>query len=133
MSKYNAKPTRKDGIYFASQIESQYYEHLKQLERAKQIAFFVTQPKYVLQEKYKKNGETIRAINYVADFEVTYPDGRVEIIDVKGKETDVFKIKKKIFEYRYPGKEIICVNHTNTYGWETLKESEARKKGKKKK
>lgn len=45
---------------------------------------------------------TFRSISYVADFKVTYKDGRVEIEDVKGVETEVFKIKRKLFEAAYP-------------------------------
>lgn len=41
-------------------------------------------------------------MEYVADFKVTYADGRVEIIDCKGMKTEAYKIKKKLFEYRYP-------------------------------
>jgi len=29
-------------------------------------------------------------------------DGTTEVVDVKGVETQVFKIKKKMFEYMYP-------------------------------
>jgi hypothetical protein len=33
---------------------------------------------------------------------VTYADGRVEIEEVKGYAQEVWRIKKKIFGYRYP-------------------------------
>ena len=43
-----------------------------------------------------------RAIHYIADFRITYDDGRIEIEDVKGVETEAFKIKRKLFEAAYP-------------------------------
>ena len=45
---------------------------------------------------------TVRPITYRADFRVTYVDGHQEIEDVKGMETEIFKIKRKMFEYKYP-------------------------------
>jgi hypothetical protein len=131
VTKFNAKKVKIDGIKFDSQMESLYYKHLKILEKANIISFFICHPQYILQESYRNDkGVKIRAIKYIADFEVTYPNGKVEIIDIKGKETEVFKIKKKLFECRYPGKEIICMKHTKTYGWETLEQAKERKKNK---
>jgi hypothetical protein len=51
----------------------------------------------------------------VADFVVRFPDGRQEVVDVKGSRgtmTEVFKMKKKMFEYRYkiPLKIVIISN-----------------------
>lgn len=43
-----------------------------------------------------------RGISYIADFRVTYDDGRVVIEDVKGIETEAFKLKRKLFEAAYP-------------------------------
>lgn len=63
----------------------------------------------MLVEKYvNPEGVKRRAITYVADFLVTYHDGREEVVDVKGVETDVFKIKRVLFELRY-GKAITIV------------------------
>jgi len=38
----------------------------------------------------------------VADFVIVNNDGTTDVVDVKGFETQVFKIKKKLFEYKYP-------------------------------
>ncbi len=43
-----------------------------------------------------------RGISYIADFRVEYDDGRIEIEDVKGVETEAFKLKRKLFEAAYP-------------------------------
>ena len=56
----------------------------------------------VLQDKFTYQSKTIRAITYRGDF--AYFDRRVNIgviEDVKGVETDVFRIKKKMFQKKY--------------------------------
>ena len=48
------------------------------------------------------NGKHIRAISYVADF--YYYDNKLGcyvVEDTKGFRTDVYKLKKKMFEYKY--------------------------------
>jgi hypothetical protein len=131
MSKYGAKKTKIDDIKFDSQAEGLYYEHLKELERAKVISYFVCHPKYELQPKFEKNGVKYRQISYIADFEVTYPDGKIEVVDVKPTFLlEAFKLKRKLFEYKYPQLEIKCVTYTKKYGWETHKENKERRKKK---
>ena len=101
-SKYNNKKTVVDGIVFDSKKEARYYDALKLLQQAGEVTKIELQPKFELLPTFKKNGVTHRAITYIADFKVTYADGKVEIVDVKGIETQVFKIKQKLFEYKYP-------------------------------
>lgn len=100
--KYNNQKTTIDGIVFDSKKEAEYYCQLKLLKRAGEIRDFGLQPKYELQPTFKKNGTTHRSITYVADFVITNNDGTTEIVDIKGVETQVFKIKQKLFEYMYP-------------------------------
>ena len=38
----------------------------------------------------------------MCDFVVFYEDGRVEYVDVKGRETELFKLKKSVVEAQYP-------------------------------
>ncbi len=101
-SKYNNKKTWVDGICFDSKKEAEYYCQLKLLKQAGEIRDFGLQPRYELQPTFKKNGTTYRSITYIADFVVVNNDGTTEIIDIKGIETQVFKIKQKLFEYIYP-------------------------------
>ncbi len=99
--KYNSKTVEVSGIRFDSKKEARRYLELKTLERAGEIANLELQPEYELQPKFKKNGVTYRPIKYRADFK--YEDhGETVVEDVKGMKTDVYKIKKKMFEYRYP-------------------------------
>lgn len=107
-SKYKNIKVTIDGIKFDSTKEANRYVELKYLEKAGKIKDLVLQPKFLLQPSYKKNGKTIRKIEYVADF--SYLDiktNKIYIEDVKGMKTDVYKLKKKIFEYNYP--ELVIV------------------------
>ncbi|WP_061786761.1 DUF1064 domain-containing protein, partial [Pseudobacillus badius] len=101
-SKYGAKKVEIDGITFDSKAEAKYYQQLKWLQANNQILFFRIQPRYLLQEAFKKNGVAHRKIEYVADFEVHKKDGSIEVVDIKGVETEAFKIKRKLFEFKYP-------------------------------
>lgn len=102
VNKYSAKKITIDGHTFDSKREAEYYQELKMRKRAGEIKDFELQPEFTLQEAFKKNGRRYRAIKYRADFKVIFPDGRIEIVDVKGYSTKVFAIKRKLFEYRYP-------------------------------
>lgn len=115
-NKFGNRKTVVDGIKFDSRAEAKYYEQLKWLKKAKQIKDFKLQPIFLLQEAFKKNGNTIRKIEYKADFEIHNLDGSVEIIDVKGVETEAFKIKKKLFEKRYPY-SLKLVTLDQSLGW----------------
>ena len=92
--KYNAIPTFVDGIRFASRKESRRYIQLKAMKRAKVIKDFWLQPKFVLSNGVKK-------ITYNADFKVLYPNGKIEIEDVKGKKTPVYNLKKSLMKNCY--------------------------------
>lgn len=99
-SKYKNKKTQVDMYVFDSVKEAQRYKELKLLERAGEISNLELQPRFLLQESFKKNGKTYRKIEYVADFKYT-EKGKTIVEDVKGLQTDVFKIKHKLFEKKY--------------------------------
>ena len=63
------------------------------------------QPRFLLQESFRKNNKTYRKIDYVADFKYI-ENGKTIVEDVKGLQTDVFKIKHKLFEKKYPKLEL---------------------------
>ena len=108
-NKYKNKKTMVDGIKFDSEMESHYYIYLKQLKEIGEVVDFVLQPTYLLQEGFYLNGKRIRPITYKADFKVIYKDGHEEVIDVKGKLTEEFKIKRKMLLYRYRDINFKCV------------------------
>lgn len=54
---------------------------------------------FTLQEAYTNtNGNRISAIRYRADFTYELPSGKLVIEDVKGMQTQVYKMKKKMME-----------------------------------
>lgn len=95
-NKYHNQRTESWGKFFASKKEANYYSELLIQKLAKNKSQRVE--KIELQPKFKFP----MGFSYVADFRVIYSDGHEEIIDVKGVETDVFKLKKKCFAYFYP-------------------------------
>lgn len=107
MNKYGNEQKVVDGIKFDSKLEAKRYIQLKLLQRAGEIKDLRMQAEFVLQPSYKKNGKTIKAIKYIADF-VYYDVSEEKTIveDTKGFRNDVYKLKKKIFEYKYPNLEI---------------------------
>ena len=90
--KFNAKACEREGIKFSSKAERAFYDKLQLQKKCGEVLFFLTQVPFRLP------GGT----RYVCDFQVFYSDGTVRFIDVKGVETDSFKIKKREVEAVYP-------------------------------
>jgi hypothetical protein len=132
MSKYNARQTVIDGVTFDSKAEGEYYIHLKEKQQRGEILAFNLQPVFLLQEGFKKDGKTFRKIEYRADFEILHLDESIEIIDVKGFETADFKIKRKLFEKKYPYKLTLVKYVKKHGGWITVDEWRALKRQEKK-
>lgn len=89
-SKYNNRRTFYSGRWYDSAKEAGRAGELDLLLRAGKIKGWVPQRRLpVLIGKFK-------VCDYIADFQVTYPDGRIEYEDVKGVKTDVYKLKKKL-------------------------------------
>lgn len=105
MSKYNNKKTQVDMYVFDSAKEAKRYRELVLLERAGEIQNLELQPRFLLQEGFKKNNKAWRKLEYVADFKYI-ENGKTVVEDVKGFETKEFKIKRKLFEYKYPDLEL---------------------------
>ena len=107
MNKYKNIEKTIDGIKFSSKLEAKRYIQLKLLQQTGEIQGLEIQKEFVLQPSFTKNGKKIRAIKYIADF-VYYDNKRKKTIieDTKGIRTEGYKIKKKLFEYKYPELEI---------------------------
>lgn len=104
-SKYrNHKTTTAHGS-FDSKGEARRYSELEHLSGLGRISDLKRQVRFTLQEKFKgPDGKTVRAIVFVADF--TYTEmGRQIVEDFKGVRTAVFKMKKKMFQAKYPDME----------------------------
>jgi Protein of unknown function (DUF1064) len=90
--KFNATRCELDGLKFASKLERDYYAHLKLLEKAGEVLFFLSQVPLRL------SGNT----KYIIDFMVFYTNGDIEFIEIKGFMTDLAKLKIKQAEDLYP-------------------------------
>ena len=96
--KYGNKGVWHDGVYFRSQLEMKRYCQLKLLFYAGEIAGFILQPEFILQEG---KGEE-RAITYTADFLILNKDGTYSVEDTKGFESQQWRRTYKQFKLRYP-------------------------------
>lgn len=101
-SKYKNKKCIYNGIKFDSKKEMAYYIKLKMLEEKGKIKKLELQKTYELQPSFKVNGKTYRKITYKADFSyVSTEDDKLHIVDTKGFRTEVYKLKRKMFAYKY--------------------------------
>jgi hypothetical protein len=91
-NKYGAVRTTVDGISFASRKEAEYYILLREELKAGGILGFARQPRFPIGAGHE----------YVADFMVVLKDGTCEVVEVKGVETDLYKLKKSYFDSIYP-------------------------------
>ena len=100
-NKYGNKKVKLDGYTFDSKREAKYYLEYKTLARVGKITELTLQPSFILQDKFKdREGVSHRAIKYVADFKFV-ENGETVVVDVKGFLTDTFKMKKKMFLFKY--------------------------------
>ena len=96
-NKFGAKRTEVNGILFHSKKEAARYAELKLLEMAGSIEDLELQVSFDI----KVLGNKI--CRYISDF--LYYDNDIEAVvieDVKGVQTDVFKLKWKLMKVLYP-------------------------------
>lgn len=99
-----------DGYTFDSLAEMRRYQELRLLEQAGQIRTLAVHPRFELQPAFKdRRGRLCLAIHYEADF--SYYEGDLLVAeDVKGHMTEVFRIKEKLFRFRYPHIDLRIIN-----------------------
>lgn len=90
-----------DGLRFDSAAEGRRYQQLRMLERAGEIQDLRVHPRYVIIDALRVGSRREKAIVYEADF--AYTEGGLPVVeDVKGVETAVFRLKRRLFLQRYP-------------------------------
>lgn len=90
------------GKVYDSKKEANRSFQLELLAKMGKIQNLQKQVPFVLQDNFINNqGKKIREIKYIADF-VYMEDGKMVVEDSKGVKTEVFKIKEKLFQYKYP-------------------------------
>jgi len=85
-------------------MEALYCDTLAEREERGEIAAFRSQVVYEL-------GVCIHKV----DFEVVNADGHVEVHEVKGPETKVWRLKRKMFEERYPEIPYVVIKRVEKY------------------
>lgn len=138
-SKFNVdKNTEKrtyNGIVFDSILEMRYYRDVicPKVESG-DITDVQLQVKYELQPKFVHDGKSVQAINYVADFVVTYSNGIMEVIDTKGCPDSTALLKRKLFWYHYPTVDYKWITWVKKFGgWIDYEEYKRLKREEKKK
>ncbi len=105
MSKYRNVPVEAYGIRFDSKAELRRYEQLRMLQLSGAITDLTVHPRYELLPARTIDGKRERAVRYEGDFSYT-EGGRIVCEDVKGYETAVFRLKRRLFLDRYPDIEL---------------------------
>ena len=97
-SKYGNKTKVYNGLQYDSKAEARYAQELQLRQKAGEIKEITPQFRLSLDV----NGFHI--CNYIADFMVVLRDGSMEIHEVKGFYTDIFRMKWKLTEALYGDK-----------------------------
>jgi len=108
-SKYNNIATKVDDIRFDSKSEAAYYQMNQLRILAGELSY------QLIQVPFRLPGNT----KYVCDFLEAYPDGKIRYVDIKGKITDTFRLKKRQVEALYPVR-IVCLKRKSGYNFEEL-------------
>jgi len=95
VSKYRNTRTDYNGTVYDSKKEAMYRQQLDMLTGAnipdhERVALIEEQVRYPIVIN------DVKICSYVLDFKVTYGDGHVDHVDVKGMKTQVYKLKKKM-------------------------------------
>lgn len=107
MSKYHNKKTEYDGVMYDSMREAKHAKMLDLLKHATDRKERVLRVERQVSYPFVING--LKIATYRADFVVYYGDGRVQIEEVKGVETDVFKLKAKLMKALYPDTTLVII------------------------
>lgn len=94
--KYRSKRVQHEGFSFASQLEAAVYQHLKIREKCGEIKDIQNQDHVYL---------TNARICYIPDFKFfDCTSNEFAWAEAKGFETDVWKIKKRLWQHYGPGR-----------------------------
>jgi len=91
-NKYHAVSSIYNGSVYQSKKEAAYAQELDLRLRAKDIK------KWERQVKISIDINGFHICNYYVDFLITHNDKSKEMVEIKGFETDVFRIKRKLVE-----------------------------------
>lgn len=108
-SKYGNKKVEEDGYTFDSTAENKFYHQVKSEMQDGNIIEFDLHPRLEILPSLKKFGRTIRPASYSPDFCLTYGDGRIEYVEVKGHKAIISEasgLRMKVFEHAHIDKRL---------------------------
>lgn len=90
--KFHAMPTEFQGVKYASKKEARYAQELLLRQKAGEVVFALRQVPFYLPG----------SVRHVIDFQEFHADGTVHFVEVKGYDTPLGKLKRKMVEAIYP-------------------------------
>lgn len=96
-SKYGAKKTVYDGRRYDSKLEARVAQELDLRKASGEFIDIVPQYRIKLYV-YLPDGKPVDLFTYVCDFRCERPDGSYLLVEAKGMETSVYRVKKKILD-----------------------------------
>lgn len=122
-SKYGVDQTKKgkekrtyNGVTYDSLAELQFLqEYIEKKMVSGEIIKWERQVKFTLQEGFVYKGKKILPITYIADYIIYWNNNTRTIVDVKGNPDQVAKLKKKLFQYKYPNEDYVWMCRSIKY------------------
>jgi carboxypeptidase C (cathepsin A) len=102
-NKYNAKKKEYNGRYYDSIMEANYAIQLDWRKKAGEIKEIIPQYKIALRVNDK------HICNYYIDFKIIMKDDSIEFHEVKGMETQLWRLKWKLTEALYPDYKLVLI------------------------
>lgn len=97
LNKFNAKSTIYNGRRYDSKLEAKVAQELDL--RMKAGEFIEVIPQYRIKlYVYLPDNKKADLFTYICDFKCTKPDGSYLLVEAKGMETELFKVKKRILD-----------------------------------
>jgi hypothetical protein len=109
-NKYGAKKTVWNGRKYDSKLEAGVAQEIEVLRKAGEVVSVEPQRTFVL---YGKNGGKI--CSHRVDFLLTFKDGHQEVWEAKGVATEVWRLKRNLFEDNYPNISYVVITSKQTY------------------
>lgn len=101
LNKYHNKKTVYNGCMYDSKREAAYAQELDLRLRGHDIKAWQRQIRIPIRVQETK------ICDYIVDFRIEHVNKSIEFVDIKGMQTDVFKLKWKLFKVLYGAPGII--------------------------
>jgi hypothetical protein len=114
-AKYGNRASDYNGYIYDSAFEAEYAQELDLRLKAKDIKSWQRQVKCSI------DIGGMHICNYICDFEIEHHDGSFELVETKGLETEIYRIKRKLLEAvwlpEHPDHNYTVVKQGRSYLW----------------